>query len=505
MATTLNTPNQASIVVKSQYQDRLVSIDLNTLLALGTTIASATVLSTAPVTTPALVPTVTTFALASRLFTVNLVGGIDGTSYGINVTVTDNFGATYQHTVAVLVQDDLAIKYQGTNPFAFQSLVDAIEVGQAAVGKAFFVMPAGTVANNGYVTWSLLDKSGIVYSVGNAYDYIVTNSSTFVSVESHAVVNVPSDTPPSLNTDKYQLRWEFHNLGQIQYAFENIRVDSPFTLGAGATDSVEFQGDMSYLNIVLDRQWDSVSVDVYDSVGNAQVGSSLPITESYRVSSGFYYQALFDTTPVQARLDPYIISWKYKNQIGPTNRDTGQVYVVNASIMRAVKSIESMVMKAKTTMLGFQDELFTVTGIVGMLSRGRDAFNGASGLITQFTMVNADSFIREYWIRYTEVACLEAQYLLEGEKAFNMTGQTISLDIDRTQYYQSLAQEIKTALDNDVKNLKANLIKKGLSGGDGSLLGLGAHGSTGSIGVSMSPVSTIGRGGFYSGGYGFNR
>lgn len=505
MATTLNTPNQPSIVVKSQYQDRTVAIDLNTLLALGTTVATVVVLSTTPGTSPVLLPTVQPVAPLTRTFSVTLVGGINGTSYGIGLLVTDNIGATYQHTIGVLVQDDLAIKYQGTNPFAFQSLVDAIEVGQASVGKAFFVMPAGTDATNGYVTWSLLDKSGVVYSVGNCYDYRVTNSSTSVAIESHAVVNVPSDTPPSLNTDKYQLRWEFHNLGQIQYAFENIRVDSPFTLGTGTTDSVEFQGDMSYLSIVLDRQWDSVSVDVFDSIGNAQVGTSLPITENYRVSSGFYYQALFDTSNVQARLDPYIVSWKYKNQIGPTNRDTGQVYIVNASIMRAVKSIESMVMKAKTTMLGFQDELFTVTGIVGMLSRGRDAFNGASGLITQFTMVNADSFIREYWIKYTEVACLEAQYLLEGEKAFNFAGQAISLDIDRTQYYQSLAQTIRTALDTDVKNLKANLIKKGLSGGDGSLVGLGRYGASGPVGVSLSPVSTVGRGGFYGGGYGFNR
>lgn len=499
MAATLNTPNQSSIVVKSQIQDRTVTIDLNTLLASGTTISAAVVLTTTPVTTPVLVPTVQPLLALSRTFSIKLAGGINGTSYGISLLVTDSIGATYQHVIGVLVQDDLAIKYQGTNPFAFQSLVDAIEVGQASVGKAFFVMPPDTDATNGYITWSLLDKAGTVYSVGNAYDYTVTNSSTFVAIESHAVVNVPSDTPPSLNTDKYQLRWEFHNAGIIQYAFENIRVDSAFTLGTGTTDSVEFQGDMSYMSIVLDRQWDSVSVDVFDSVGNEQVGSSLPITESYRVSSGFYYQALFDTSNVPARLDPYIVSWKYKNQIGPTNRDTGQVYIVNASIMRAVKAIESMVMKAKTTMLGFEDQLFTVTGIVGMLSRGRDAFNGASGLITQFSMVNADSFIREYWIRYTEVACLEAQYLLEGEKAFNFAGAAISLDVDRTQYYQTLAQEIKTKLDNDVKNLKANLIKKGLSGGDGSLLGLGAYGSTGVVGVSLSPVSTIGRGGFYGG------
>lgn len=499
MAATLNTQNQPSIVVKSPYQDRQIHIDLSTLVTVGASIISASIYAATPITTPPIVPTIVTFAGSG--IDVLLVGGVDGTSYGIGMTLVDNQGATYQHTVAVLVQDNLAIKYQGFNPFAFQSLIDSIEAGQAVVGKSFFVLPAGTDVTTGYVTWSLLDKNGTVYSTGNAYDYTISNSSTYVAVEAHAVVNVPSDTPPSQATDKYQLRWELQNAGAIQYAFENIRVDSAFTLGTGATDNVEFQGDTSYLSIVLAKQWDSVSVDVYDSIGNALVGS-VPISENYRVSSGFYYQAAFITDTLPARLDPYIVSWKYKNQVGPTNRDTGQLFLVNASIMRAVKSIESMVMKAKTTLSGFQDELFTVNGIVSMLARGRDAFNGASGLLTHFTMVNADSFIREYWLRYTEVACLEAQYLLEGEKAFNFTGASISVDVDRTQYYQGLAQEIKTALDNDVKNLKANLIKKGLSGGDGSLAGLGAPGSTGIVGISISAASNYGRfGGFQLGGY----
>lgn len=493
--TTLNANNTTqSVVVKSQYADREVILDFAATLAGSLTVATATIYSATPVTASPISVTLT--AVLGKTATFQISGGLDGVSYGIGIVVTDSNGTTYQQVLAVVVKDDLAIKYQETNPYAFQSLMDALEVGGAAVGKAFFMLPADKAASltSGYVTWSLLDKNGVVYATGNAYDYSVSATSTYASVSAHAVVNTPFDIEPSNQSDRYQIRWELNLDGVVsQYAFENIRIDSPFSTPTGAQDTVEMQGDLATLDIVLDKAWENVTVDVFTSVGSVKVASSLPILKSMRVSSGWYYQVALDTASFAPSLDPYIVSWKFSNQIGPAYRDTGQLFVVNASILRATKSIEAMVSKAKTTLMGFQDELFTTSVILVMLSRGRDSFNGASGMLTSFDMTNADSYIREYWLKYSEVALLEAQYLLEGEKAYNFTGQAISLDVDRTGYYQSLAQEIKTAIDTDIKVVKQNLIKKGLTGGDGSLVGLGRHGSTGPVGISLSPASPYGR------------
>ena len=491
--TTLTGPQpKQSIVVKSQVSDREVVLDLSDTVLDPLTIASASINAVAfPATVPPLVTTV--LSVLNQTVTLLFSGGLDNTSYGVGLLITDSLTATYSQTVAVVVKDDLVIRYQETNPYAFQSLVDSIDVGGAAVGKAFFMMPAGVNASGGYVTWSLLDKQGLVYSKGNAYDYNLTVTSTYTAIEAHAVVNTPSDIEPSNLTDRYQLRWELNIDGSVnQYAFENLRVDSTFSIPTGAQDSVEMFGDLASIEIVLPQAWDTVTVDVYTSVGSTLVASSLPIVQRYRVSSGWFYQAELDTSLLTASLDPYIVSWKFKNATGPSYRDTGQVFVVNASIMRAVKSVESMISKAKTSLMGFPDELFTVPIIVTMLGRGRDAFNGAYGMFTQFTMTNADAFIREYWIKYSEVALLESQYLLEGEKAYNFSGQAISLEVDRTTYYQGLAQEIKTAIDAEIKAIKQNLIKKGLTSGDGSLVGLGRYGSLGPVGISISPASNFG-------------
>jgi hypothetical protein len=489
----IDNPQTQAVIVKSQWQDRSVPIDLSALLGPNSSVASATPYTLAPTTNPPLVFSV--LALNGAIVDVQVTGGLDGTSYGIGLAIIDSNGIHYNFTVAVSVREDIAVKFQDTNPFAFQALMDTIDIGGAAIGKAFFILPAGTDVTSGYVTWSLLDKRGTVYATGNAYDFTISTSSTSVAVEAHAVVNTPSTLEPSESNDTYQLRWELNLNNTVnQYAFENLRVAENFTVGLGAQDTVEMVGDLAYLDIVLDRAWDSVSADVYASVGNTLLAKDIKINQSKRVSSGWYYQAAFDTNSVAASLDPYIISWKYKNQIGTAYRDTGQLFVVNASILRAVKSVEAMISKAKTTLMGFQDELFSVPVIVTMLARGRDTFNGAGGLFTTFNMTNADAMIRELWLKYTEVQLLQAQYLLEGEKAYNFSGQAISLEVDRTQFYQSLANDIKTAADADAKQVKRNLLIKGLTGGDGSLAGAGRYGSTGPIGLSISPATPYGWG-----------
>lgn len=492
----IDSPQTQAVLVKSQYQDRAIPLDLTSLIGVGNTLATVVPYTQAPTTVPPLVFTVQ--GLNGVFVDILVQGGKDGTSYGVGLAITDTLGVAYNFTVAIAVREDLAIKFQDTNPFSFQSLLDTIDVGGAAIGKAFFMLPAGTNTASSYVTWSILDKQGVVYAVGNAYDFTPNSTSSYVSVEAHAVVNVPSDITPSSNNDAYQLRWELNQNGSVaQYAFETLRIAEAFSTPQGAQDTVEMQGDLAFLDIVLDRAWDFVSVDVYQSVGNTLIAKDVTITKSTRVSSGWYYQAAFDTNLVAASLDPFIISWKYKNAIGPSYRDTGQLFVVNASILRAVKSIEAMVSKARTTLMGFADELFTVPVIVAMLGRGRDTFNGAGGYYSTFNMTNADGQIRELWLKYTEVQLLQAQYLLEGEKAYNFSGQAITLDVDRTQYYQSLANDIKQAADADAKMVKQNLLIKGLTGGDGSLVGAGRFGSTGPIGISISPASPFG----YSSGH----
>ena len=117
-------------------------------------------------------------------------------------------------------------------------------------------------------------------------------------------------------------------------------------------------------------------------------------------------------------------------------------------------------------------------------------------------MTNAKGIIREYWLLCSELGALEAQYLTEGEKAFNFSGAAIQLDVDRTGFLDSMIGAIRSYLDSNLKPIKQNMTQKGYTEGDGSGtdgqggIQASAH-ALGTVGISIHPASAWGR--FYPG------
>lgn len=472
------------------------TLDLTNVLGPTDTITGATLGTIDPVSATPLTLTGLSIALAGKGLTFTLSGGVVGTTYGVSIDLTTT-ALPITITLAVLTQVNLNVPYQVGNPYAFQTLIDTLTAGEATVGKALFILPPGTTATGGSITWSLLDGRGAIYSQGNCYDYRVTPSSLSTVIEATSVVHAPTTMEPTMEGQSYQLRWELHlpNNEPVQYAFENIVIGSSTQVPMGAGDTVELAGDLATINLVLPRIYKNVGAEVF--YGNIKKLNYVPTQPSYSVASGWLYQTAIDTQPLTPDLVPYLVSWKYWDDTGqPVSRESSRLYVVTPSILVAVEDVRQMVMKARTTLYGFQDELFDINTIVAWLRRARDLFNGASGAITQFTMTDATDGIREFWLRYAEVAMMRAQYLAEGEKAFDFQGQAISLSTDKTQYYQQAASDLQQQLDNDVKPFKTNLIRKGASGGTGNMNGIfGIRGAMGTVGINrniLSPNSMMG-------------
>jgi len=129
--------------------------------------------------------------------------------------------------------------------------------------------------------------------------------------------------------------------------------------------------------------------------------------------------------------------------------------------------------------------------MMSYLRRGADWFNAYS-LVTTFSMTNAKNGIREYWIKFSEVIALRSQYMYEGETAFDFQGQAVSLNIDRSQYYEGLASVIENEVLEPTRMLKQQLAKRGNTDGDGSVdPNALRRGAIGSLGISLTPVSNL--------------
>lgn len=427
-----------------------------------------------------------------------LKGGEPNVSYGADVLITTSARQLVIHMAVVVALENFnPYAERGQDPDAYTDLVDTMQAGMSTIGVAMFVFPQGVDASGGYVNWELFDGDGIVYAAGNAFEYEITSGMMNV-VRARSIINCPSDMPASSFDSKYQLRYTL-KLPNAEpgsqtefYMYENLTVVGLTTVPTGTQDVVEIVGKPARTEIVIAGLYDTVTLALYRD--NDVIGE-LRVEDFTRVASGYYYAATFDTTLLPASLEPYTAVWSYFNSNDPQNvySENAAIYVVTPTILNAISDVKAKINKARTTLYGQPDLLFPASTIMTWMRRGRDAFNGAPGGFTSFTMLNAKGAIREYWLLYTELGAIEAQYMAEGEKAFDYSGAAITLNVDRTGYLDNMASKIQTKLDNEIKSFRQNLIIKGNTSGDGSadLTKLRA-GAMGAVGITITPASPWG-------------
>ena len=483
----------SNIVVKMPMDTRRVQVDFSDVFVGGETISAGAVTQVEPNSLPCSV-----ISVASPFVTLEVVGGVDLQSYGINVTVNTTGANLYTKTVAVVVNSNMAYAYQVNNVDAFSNVVGTLEAGSAGIGSASFMFPLPFDPSNGNIQWDLLDKDGVVYSSGVAHSYEFANLSNDVKITAQAVINTPSDMIPTLEGQSYQIRWKLNIGGQTYYSFESLAVTGPSSVPEGVDDVVELAFNNIPVQVVFDEPFEYVTFEVYNQ--NTMCIPTVNITSNVKTPNGYMYAGLIQSPlNMPANLESYTIVWSAWNANNPSGkvRETGRIFVVNPSIMSAVNDMHILINKSATTIAGQKDLLFTTPLLLAYLRRGRDGFNGAQGVLTGFDMTNATGSVREFWLRYAEILALRAQFMAEGEKVFNFSGQAISLDVDRTGFYQTMADGIQSAVDAEVKPFKQNLVIKGHINGDGNL-GFSngsaqAPGAAGAVGISLSPATGWGK------------
>lgn len=490
------------IYSKSAVDSPVVQADLTSLLQAGETITAITPQTVYPTTNPALAVSITSGVNPITL--MMLSGGVNDVTYGYQLKVTTN-ARVFIVQVAVSVADVPFIPYNTQSPGAFQDLVGSIEAGKSAMSTAIFTFAPDFDASGGYVTWDLLSSDGTLFASGNAYSYDLINNGMAVIVQANSIVSVPSTVPPSMVDQRYQIRYTLQlpvsNSAQVNplvatpkqnafYSYESIEVLGYSTVPMGTQPQVETQGVPARLSIVTPKLYDNVSIQIFN--GNAAMSPEVAVTEATRTANGFYYAATIDTTQFAPSLIAYTVVWKYYDNDDRYSvfQESADLWIINPSIMSAIMDVRAKINKAQTTLYGHPDMLFPNTVIMTWLRRAMDAFNAAYGVFTSFTMVNALGPIREFWLLYAEMYSLQAQALAEGEKAFQFQGQAISLDVDRYQYYEGMADKIQTRLDNEFKAIKTVMIHRGQTSGDGSQNPLQLRaGAIGAVGITITPAT----------------
>ena len=368
-----------------------------------------------------------------------------------------------------------------------------VAVGSLVTPGASFYTPRDLDTTGAYAVCELLDESGVMYAQVNAQSLASTvlDSSRKV-VTASATLTIPNSVPVIRRSDKFKLLWLLYGADNklLSTYVESFSIRPATVHPFGVPDIVECLINNVRLVSVLPTTVNA-SVSVYRDNYVLYYNPSVP-PSSTPVYDGTLFELNINNTydlGIREAIQPYTVLWEYTDQItGERISEDGYLYHVNPSILSAAKELQQLVHRVRNE-ARLPETTIDLNVCIAFLKMGMDYFNG-TGQPTYFTMQNATGAVRAHWMQASMVLLLRSQYLVEAERSFTMSGQSVSLDFDITQYYESMASAAQSFLDSNTPQFKQNLLRRGQADGDGNITGAVSR-NVGSISVALSPVSNF--------------
>ena len=207
-------------------------------------------------------------------------------------------------------------------------------------------------------------------------------------------------------------------------------------------------------------------------------------------------------TGLPPRLEPYslLITLTPGNAASGTSRrtDMRKVWPVTQQVMVAASMVADFIDKARLENVIPELE-YVESDLVLYLYRGLATFNSLPPRATNFFGTNMQGPLLEHWVTCACIHALSAQFLAESSLAFDLSGQTVSLNMDRSPGIESALGRLQDVLNSIVLPYRKLLGKAGAVTGDGSIGGRVLDGAQkfGVLGVTTSPTTRLGAGSMY--------
>jgi hypothetical protein len=170
-----------------------------------------------------------------------------------------------------------------------------------------------------------------------------------------------------------------------------------------------------------------------------------------------------------------------------------KLWALTPQLMLMMSHLESFLNKSRIENT-IPELRYTTGDLVTYLERGLDIFNMIEKPTT-FTGLNMQGALFDAHLICAEYYAISAQLLAEGSLAFDFSGQGISLNVDRTPQLEAALGRIESLMNDKIPPLKKELIKNGITGGDGSAGATGynnpyAKGTLGVINAATTRINT---------------
>jgi len=144
------------------------------------------------------------------------------------------------------------------------------------------------------------------------------------------------------------------------------------------------------------------------------------------------------------------------------------LWVITPQVTVAISMLQQAIDKAKLENVIPELE-FTTADYLLYLYRGLQMFNSYPPQVTSIRGTNMQGILLHLWIVCSSLEALKAQTLAEGASAFDFSGQTVNLNVDRTPSLEAAIGRLESQIENEVKPYKKLLGKASVIDNDGSI------------------------------------
>lgn len=267
--------------------------------------------------------------------------------------------------------------------------------------------------------------------------------------------NVPADAQLSTQTHHWRIEWNLLTAGnrQIQYSQSFDVIDHiEATPSERAYTQITLEGQSERVLIKFRRPQEDVKLFLQGGSETVELTSRIKDIES----DGFYHYYA-DTDALSYGC--FLVTWRAMETLtSPWQTYIQQIRVPEDIFWLLQPDLRMLIDKVQKKDGHVQS--YSDSDMYGYLLRGTDIINSVDP-ISSWSLLNFPAAYGFYTFLILASAWwgLQAQYLSEGELQMNFSGQTVTLDVDRTGIYDAAISRIRAYLDETLPKTKRNMIR----------------------------------------------
>lgn len=319
--------------------------------------------------------------------------------------------------------------------------------------------------NDSYPLYAIYDINGLEVQSGTA---------TNLPQSGYYVVSFTPDLAASLSTEQqsWYIKWLFMTNSGRQVTFvERFDVVDEITIETATTAQQVIGIANKYIRTFVEVgvvPFD-ITLDVFPAdtsnyeipIVSGKTYNPNPATDAvHRVKNtetgGYVYYYNIPPTTLTENTQ-YIATWDItETAASVANTVIQKIQVVYFPVLIKISQLRMLIDKVQKQTGRVQ--AYEDADIIAYLTEGLKLVNSIFP-ITSYTETNVPSSLDFYWTIAAAWYGLNAQYLLEADVAFNFSGQTVTLDADRTGYLDTQLARLWDLLSTQLPKLKMKLVR----------------------------------------------